>query len=133
MQHGRRYGKLCLVDLAGSERLKETGNTDREAVRETGAINKSLFTLGQVLSGLAARSRGAPVFVPYRDSKLTQLLWDGLRGSGRALMLACLAPMKTHSDETLNTLHFASMALRIKAEPVVLLDPQVRSATMPYH
>ena len=43
-----RYGKLVLVDLAGSERLKETGNTARDAVRETGAINKSLFTLGQV-------------------------------------------------------------------------------------
>lgn len=43
-----RYGKLCLVDLAGSERLKETGNTERGAVRETGAINKSLFVLGQV-------------------------------------------------------------------------------------
>lgn len=43
-----RCGKLALVDLAGSERLKETGNSDKEAVRETGHINKSLFTLGQV-------------------------------------------------------------------------------------
>lgn len=128
----RRYGKLVLVDLAGSERLRETGNTAREAVRETGAINKSLFTLGQVLASLAQRSsRGsdafgaAPVHVPFRDSKLTQLLWDGLRGSGRALMLACLSPMKPHAEESLNTLHFAGMALRIKATPVVLLDPQV--------
>ena len=45
-----RKGKLVLVDLAGSERLKDTGNTLREAVRETGAINRSLFTLGQVSS-----------------------------------------------------------------------------------
>jgi hypothetical protein len=118
--------------LAGSERLRETGNTAREAVRETGAINKSLFTLGQVLASLAARSSrsegsfgAAPVHVPFRDSKLTQLLWDGLRGSGRALMLACLGPMKQHAEESLNTLHFASVALRIKAQPVVLLDPQV--------
>ena len=44
----KRYGKLTLVDLAGSERLKETGNTSKDAVRETGSINKSLFTLGQV-------------------------------------------------------------------------------------
>eukprot|EP00879_Flechtneria_rotunda_P029460 GHRR01031868.1.p1 GENE.GHRR01031868.1~~GHRR01031868.1.p1 ORF type:complete len:418 (+),score=140.33 GHRR01031868.1:1406-2659(+) len=44
----RRLGKLVLVDLAGSERLKDTGNSAREAIRETGAINKSLFTLGQV-------------------------------------------------------------------------------------
>ncbi|KAG2440414.1 hypothetical protein HYH02_010302 [Chlamydomonas schloesseri] len=121
----RRYGKLALVDLAGSERLKDTGNTEKGAVRETGAINKSLFTLGQVLSALSARSCGATsTFVPYRDSKLTQLLWDGLRGSGRCLMLACLGPMRAAAEESLNTLHFATMATRIKAEPVVLLDPQ---------
>ncbi len=46
-----RYGKLALVDLAGSERLKETGNTEKGAIRETGSINKSLFTLGQVRQG----------------------------------------------------------------------------------
>ncbi len=46
-----RVGKLVLVDLAGSERLKDTGNSAKEAVRETGAINKSLFTLGQVGGG----------------------------------------------------------------------------------
>lgn len=115
MHTTHRYGKLVLVDLAGSERLRETGNSAREAVRETGAINKSLFTLGQVLASLAARSAradggafgAAPVHVPYRDSKLTQLLWDGLRGSGRALMLACLGPMRNHAEESLNTLHFA--------------------------
>ncbi len=114
-----------LVDLAGSERLKQTGNTDREAVRETGFINKSLFTLGQVLAALCSRSSGSSAHVPYRDSKLTQLLWDGLRGSGRALMLACLGPTITYAEESLNTLHFASMAQRIKASPVILLDPQV--------
>lgn len=76
---------------------------------------------------MSARSSGAAsTFVPYRDSKLTQLLWDGLRGSGRCLMLACLGPMRSAAEESLNTLHFATMATRIKAEPVVLLDPQVR-------
>ncbi|EFJ44812.1 kinesin-like protein [Volvox carteri f. nagariensis] len=121
----RRYGKLALVDLAGSERLKDTGNNEKGAVRETGAINKSLFTLGQVLGALSARSCGNPAaFVPFRDSKLTQLLWDGLRGSGRCLMLACLSPLRSAAEESLNTLHFATIATRIKAEPVVLLDPQ---------
>lgn len=80
----------------------------------------------QVLNALSSRS-ATPVFVPYRDSKLTQLLWDGLKGSGRALMLACLGPLRAQSEESLNTLHFASMARRIKAAPIVLLDPQVSS------
>ena len=54
-----------------------------------------------------------------------QLLWQGLRGSGRALMLACLAPLAAHAEESCNTLHFAAMARRIKSSPVLLLDPQV--------
>lgn len=79
-----------------------------------------------MLAALSARSSSAlPPHVPYRDSKLTQLLWDGLRGTGRALMLACLGPTMTYADESVNTLHFAGMAQRIKASPVVLLDPQV--------
>lgn len=49
ISHRHRFGKLVLADLAGSERLSSTGNTGaREAVKETGAINRSLFTLGQV-------------------------------------------------------------------------------------
>lgn len=51
----RKFGKLTLVDLAGSERLKETGNTDRAAIQETGAINKSLFCLGQVRAGMRTK------------------------------------------------------------------------------
>eukprot|EP00775_Hariotina_reticulata_P004387 gene4387-4641_t len=121
----RRSGKLVLVDLAGSERLKDTGNNAKEAVRETGAINKSLFTLGQVLAALSVRGGcGVIGHVPYRDSRLTQLLWEGLRGGGRTLMLACLCPLKSAAEESLNTLHFASMALRIKSEPVLMMDPQ---------
>lgn len=62
--------------------------------------------------------------MPYRDAKLTQLLWDGLRGSGRALMVACLAPLRQQAEESLNTLHFAGMALRVRGAPVVTMDPQ---------
>ena len=36
------------VDLAGSERLKESKATGM-TMTETGAINKSLFTLGKVI------------------------------------------------------------------------------------
>lgn len=40
-------------------------------------------------------------------------------------MLACLCPLKSAAEESLNTLHFASMALRIKSVPIIVLDPQV--------
>lgn len=48
----KRYGKLSFVDLAGSERLKES-NSKGTMVKETGNINKSLFTLGKVINSLA--------------------------------------------------------------------------------
>lgn len=48
----KRYGKISLVDLAGSERLKES-NSKGVMVKETGNINKSLFTLGKVINSLS--------------------------------------------------------------------------------
>ena len=74
--------QVSFVDLAGSERLKESRSSG-EMVRETGAINKSLFTLGKVISAL---DKGES-FVPYRDSKLTKLLMDSLGGTSLCLMV----------------------------------------------
>jgi len=111
----RRFGKITFVDLAGSERLKQTGNTAAGAVWETGNINRSLFALGKVISTLSGRRAGelSPAHVPFRDSKLTQLLIDSLGGRGRSLMIACCSPAAASAEETMNTLHFASLALRV--------------------
>lgn len=46
-------------------------------VKETQQINKSLFTLGKVIS-LLSDKRNKDVYIPYRDSKLTMLLMDSL-------------------------------------------------------
>lgn len=61
----RKRGKLVFVDLAGSERLKKSRS---ECVAETGAINKSLFTLAKVISVLSdnAEQPGPKQHVPYR-------------------------------------------------------------------
>ena len=77
------------MDLAGSERLKETKSEGKKMVAETGNINKSLFTLGKVISMLAndkktLQEKGQ--YIPYRDSKLTMLLMDSLGGTSKALM-----------------------------------------------
>lgn len=134
---GIRGSKVSIVDLAGSERLKNSKKVDQRTLQETKAINKSLFTLGQVrnlafrrksgfevLWAIRSRSRGKCVEAPYRESKLTQLLWDGLHGSGRTLMIACCTPFRIHWEETMHTLTYASTAIRIKSVPKVLLDPQ---------
>ena len=72
----KKYGKISFVDLAGSERLKES-KSQGEMIKETGNINKSLFTLGKVIKGLTDRKSKTP-YIPYRDSKLTMLLMDSL-------------------------------------------------------
>ena len=125
------------MDLAGSERLKGSEDFDRPTVKETKAINKSLFTLGQVrcslifaflhvirqvLWAVRSTSRGKPRGAPYRESKLTRLLWDGLQGKGRTLMIACCTPFQSHREETMQTLRLASTAIRIKSVPTVVLD-----------
>ena len=75
--------KLHLVDLAGSERAKATGATG-DRLKEGAKINQSLSALGNVINALSAQAagdKGAPVHVPYRDSKLTRLLQDALGGN----------------------------------------------------
>eukprot|EP00884_Botryococcus_braunii_P016776 jgi/Botrbrau1/3782/Bobra.0183s0017.1 len=118
-------GKISFVDLAGSERLKDSKSCG-EALKETSSINRSLFTLGKVISALAENGGdgGGTAHIPYRDSKLTKLLMDSLGGSALALMIACCSPSAAHSDETLSTLTYALRAKNIRNRPVVQVDPQ---------
>lgn len=46
----KKKGKLCIVDLAGNERIKNKYDNTTVGINETKAINKSLFTLGQVIN-----------------------------------------------------------------------------------
>lgn len=108
-------GKVSFVDLAGSERL---GRSMSENVAETGAINRSLFALGKVISAL---STGQKNHVPYRDSTLTKLLMDSLGGDVATLIIACVSPAPAHLDETLCTLQYAHRATGIQNSPNVSL------------
>ena len=70
----KRYGKISFVDLAGSEKLKES-KSEGIMAKETGQINKSLFTLGKVISMLSSKEKAVNhKYIPFRDSKLTMLL-----------------------------------------------------------
>lgn len=114
-----RMGKLNLVDLAGSERLAKTEATGQRA-KEAANINKSLLTLGNVISALVTGSK----HVPYRDSKLTQLLQDSLGGNAKTCMMATLGPAIYNYDETLSTLLYATRAREIKNIPKINEDPK---------
>ena len=122
VQTTMRYGKLSFVDLAGSENLKQSKSSGAEAISETAAINKSLFSLGAVISLLSDVARGKrPVnsHIPFRNSVLTKLLMDSLAGKGMAMMIANVSPALVHSQETLRTLMYADRARSIKTKPTI--------------
>ena len=116
----KKYGKISFVDLAGSERLKETKSEGQTMVKETGNINKSLFTLGKVITMVSSGVKNLDKkYIPYRDSKLTMLLQDSLGGTSKALMIACISPSGAYADETLCTLNYAARVMNIKNKPVI--------------
>uniref|UniRef100_A0A8C7W4U7 Kinesin-like protein KIF13B n=1 Tax=Oncorhynchus mykiss TaxID=8022 RepID=A0A8C7W4U7_ONCMY len=124
---GEKVSKLSLVDLAGSERAAKTGATG-ERMKEGSNINKSLTTLGLVISALAEQGCGKnkTKFVPYRDSVLTWLLKDSLGGNSRTAMVATVSPAADNYDETLSTLRYADRAKSIVNHAVVNEDPNAR-------
>jgi len=113
-----------LIDLAGSEKA-----STQDVRRKEGAyINKSLLTLGTVISRLTKPSTSAPAeatpngsstsHIPYRDSKLTRLLQPFLSGGGYIVLLATICDGQKFSAETLSTLQFARRAKKIPAKAV---------------
>uniref|UniRef100_W5NGD5 Kinesin family member 13B n=1 Tax=Lepisosteus oculatus TaxID=7918 RepID=W5NGD5_LEPOC len=124
---GEKVSKLSLVDLAGSERAAKTGAAG-ERLKEGSNINKSLTTLGLVISALADQGAGKNKnkFVPYRDSVLTWLLKDSLGGNSRTAMVATVSPAADNYDETLSTLRYADRAKSIVNHAVINEDPNAR-------
>uniref|UniRef100_A0A8D0NWZ1 Kinesin family member 13A n=1 Tax=Sus scrofa TaxID=9823 RepID=A0A8D0NWZ1_PIG len=124
---GEKVSKVSLVDLAGSERVSKTGAAG-ERLKEGSNINKSLTTLGLVISSLAdqAAGKGKSKFVPYRDSVLTWLLKDNLGGNSQTSMIATISPAADNYEETLSTLRYADRAKRIVNHAVVNEDPNAK-------
>ncbi|KAJ8414162.1 hypothetical protein AAFF_G00050320 [Aldrovandia affinis] len=112
--HRQQTGKLYLVDLAGSEDNRRTGNQGLR-LKESGAINLSLFTLSKVVDSLNAGVGR----VPYRDSKLTRLLQDSLGGSAHSVMITNIAPEYKYYFDTFTALNFASKSKLIVNRPFV--------------
>ncbi|KAG6672865.1 hypothetical protein I3842_16G080100 [Carya illinoinensis] len=95
-------GNLHLVDLAGSERV-DRSEVIGDRLREAQHINKSLSALGDVIFALAQKN----LHVPYRNSKLTQVLQSSLGGQAKTLMFVQLNPDANSYSESLSTLKFA--------------------------
>ena len=107
--------KIKLCDLAGSERYNSPDVYKKEHINEMKNINKSLFTLGNVINALSQKKK----YVPYKDSKLTRILEDSLQGNSSIYLIATISPNEKNIDETYHTLKFADRAhsIMVKITP----------------
>ncbi|KAM6080531.1 kinesin-like protein KIF14 [Theristicus caerulescens] len=109
----RLTSHINLIDLAGSE-CCSTAQTSGERLKEGVSINKSLLTLGKVISALSKQSgNGKKTFIPYRESVLTWLLKESLGGNSQTAMIATVSPAASSTEETLSTLRYAKQACSI--------------------
>ncbi|TXG60016.1 hypothetical protein EZV62_014589 [Acer yangbiense] len=106
-------GKLALVDLAGSERASET-NSGGQKLRDGANINRSLLALANCINALGKQQKKGLAYVPYRNSKLTRILKDGLSGNSQTVMVATVSPVDSQYHHTVNTLKYADRAKEIK-------------------
>eukprot|EP00557_Chaetoceros_sp_GSL56_P014628 CAMPEP_0176486142 /NCGR_PEP_ID=MMETSP0200_2-20121128/5412_1 /TAXON_ID=947934 /ORGANISM="Chaetoceros sp., Strain GSL56" /LENGTH=1269 /DNA_ID=CAMNT_0017882827 /DNA_START=298 /DNA_END=4107 /DNA_ORIENTATION=- len=121
LQVEMKTSKMHFVDLCGSERVKRA-QTAGKRLKEGIDINKGLLALGNVISALG--KSGPKAHVPYRDSKLTRILKGSLGGNHKTLMIACVSPSLSNTNETTNTLRYANRAKNIKNNAKINVDPQ---------
>ncbi|KAL7222190.1 hypothetical protein ACSBR1_023991 [Camellia fascicularis] len=99
----RVVGKLSFIDLAGSERGANTTDNDKKTRMEGAEINKSLLALKECIRALD-NDQG---HIPFRGSKLTEVLRDSFVGNSRTVMISCISPNSGSCEHTLNTLRYA--------------------------
>ncbi|KAJ0989272.1 hypothetical protein J5N97_007628 [Dioscorea zingiberensis] len=99
----RSIGKLSFIDLAGSERGADTTDNDKQTRIEGAEINKSLLALKECIRALD----NDQVHIPFRGSKLTEVLRDSFVGDSRTVMISCISPNSGSCEHTLNTLRYA--------------------------
>ncbi|KAG1367747.1 putative Kinesin-like protein KIN-13B [Cocos nucifera] len=99
----RIVGKLSFIDLAGSERGADTTDNDKQTRIEGAEINKSLLALKECIRALD----NDQVHIPFRGSKLTEVLRDSFIGDSRTVMISCISPSSGSCEHTLNTLRYA--------------------------
>ncbi|EKF38409.1 MCAK-like kinesin, putative [Trypanosoma cruzi marinkellei] len=119
-------GRMTLVDLAGSERAADTADTHINVRREGAEINKSLLALKECLRAISMRRK----HLPFRASKLTQILREGFIGQSKTCVIANISPCQRHCEDTLNTLRYA---YRIKELKVPTSDELEHKTPRPCH
>ncbi|KAF2289170.1 hypothetical protein GH714_029216 [Hevea brasiliensis] len=125
-KNGKLVGKISFIDLAGSERGADTTDNDRQTRIEGAEINKSLLALKECIRALD----NDQIHIPFRGSKLTEVLRDSFVGNSRTVMISCISPNAGSCEHTLNTLRYADRVKSLsksgnprKDQPVNSLPP----------
>ncbi|AFM99307.1 kinesin motor domain-containing protein [Encephalitozoon hellem ATCC 50504] len=113
-------GSIVFVDLAGSERGSDRRETGSDVKNEGAEINKSLLALKECIRGMEKDKK----HLPFRQSKLTQILKNSFVGASRTCLIATISSTSENVEHTLNTLRYAS---RIK-ESVVPKEKRSRES-----
>ena len=108
--NGKEYGKMSFIDLAGSERGADTMNTNKQTKMDGAEINKSLLALKECIRALDLEKK----HLPFRGSKLTQVLKDSFTGNSKTTMIANVSPASSCCEHTLNTLRYADRVKELK-------------------
>eukprot|EP00978_Attheya_sp_CCMP212_P018911 scaffold52289_cov51-Attheya_sp.AAC.6 len=126
-QSNVEHARLSFIDLAGSERGADTDKACRTTRLEGAEINTSLLALKEVIRALA--TGGKMAHIPFRGSKLTQVLKQGFVGkNSRTVMVSCVAPNLSNCDHTLNTLRYADRVKERNAETGQLVGAATASS-----
>ncbi|KAK9720918.1 Kinesin-like protein kif2a [Basidiobolus ranarum] len=116
---GSPLSKFSLIDLAGSERASESGSTTKQSQFEGAEINKSLLALKECIRALSIYGDSKNGHVPFRGSKLTQVLRDALTGPrSNTVVIANISPSSLSCEHTLNTLRYAGRVKDLKSGTV---------------
>ncbi|CAK9145580.1 unnamed protein product [Ilex paraguariensis] len=128
---GKVVGKISFIDLAGSERGADTTDNDRQTRIEGAEINKSLLALKECIRALDNEQ----IHIPFRGSKLTEVLRDSFVGNSRTVMISCISPNAGSCEHTLNTLRYAdrvkslSKSGNVKKEQVATSLPPISESS----
>ena len=106
---------MSFIDLAGSERGADVIDTGKKTKQDGAEINKSLLALKECIRALD--KAGKKNHLPFRGSKLTQVLKDSFMGNSKTIMIANVSPALSCCEPTLNTLRYADRVKELKKDP----------------
>nr|GMD79102.1 kinesin-like protein KIN-13A [Ipomoea batatas] len=124
-KNGKVVGKLSFIDLAGSERGADTTDNDRQTRIEGAEINKSLLALKECIRALD----NDQIHIPFRGSKLTEVLRDSFVGNSRTVMISCISPNAGSCEHTLNTLRYADRVKSLSKSGNTKKEPSTSTST----